>query len=114
MTATFDQVINSLDDESPYHTLHELDRSCNIHLDSFIKTISDYRYIYKGPTFSLLRINIMMVDFMEETNVVELSRASNRKKCNDDVQYRARTQSGNDCRSWAAKGLILLFFFTIA
>lgn len=47
---------------------------------------------------------ILLVDFFEESSVVEVAKIANRRRCNDSPLYRARRQDGQDCRSWAEAG----------
>lgn len=90
------------------HSLHDLSRDCNKMLDIFLTNMTRYR------------INLLMVDFFEETDNLDQSMnanryetqhtgivltVGNRENCNDDARYRALSPNKQDCRDWAADGL---------
>jgi len=79
------------DPYSKFHSLYELSKSANTRVDQFLADTSKYR------------MNILMTDFPEETDIVERSRMLNLMNCNDDPLYRKPNQSGQNCRSWASQ-----------
>jgi hypothetical protein len=85
-----DSVVNPL---AQYKSLHDLGRDANSQLDVFLNMTGRYR------------INLLMADFFEETDNVEQARILNMMNCNDVKRFRAPTTTGQDCRSWAKRGL---------
>ena len=95
LTAQVEDVVRGLPPNATVRTLYELVRPGNDRLDGFFREQSTRRL---G--------NVLIVDFFEETNVVEVAKAWNRRDCNDADAYRARDAAGaeQDCRSWAEAG----------
>lgn len=74
-------------------SLKLLARIANWGLEPFVKA---------NPNLKIA--NVLIMDHIEESLGVEIAKVINYQNCNDDPQYRARTTSGQDCRSWAEQG----------
>ena len=54
---------------------------------------------------SRYRINILMLDYFEESDAVEQAKMLNLINCNDDKRFRKPSLDGNDCKHWEQAGL---------
>ena len=94
LTPQVDDIIRGLPPNATTRTLYELIRPASDRLDGFFRERATSRL---G--------NILINDYFEETNLVEIAKAWNRRDCNDVAAYRARDPVlGEDCRSWAEAG----------
>jgi hypothetical protein len=98
LTASARRVIDSVAETFPrYKSLHDLSRDANSHFDEFVTTNASH-----------YRLNLLMVDWFEETDNVEQARRINRMQCNDNPIYRAPTPKNHtapNCQDWARSGL---------
>lgn len=98
LTTSARRVIDTVAQLFPkFRSLHDLARSANAHFDEFI-SVNASRY----------RVNLLMVDWFEETDNVEQARRLNRMACNDNASYRAPTPGIYDtpnCPNWSRRGL---------
>ena len=95
LTPQVDDIVRGLPPNATTpRTLYELIRPASDRLDGFFRERTSTRL---G--------NVLINDYFEETNVVEVAKAWNRRDCNDSPEYRARDLAmGQDCRSWAETG----------
>jgi hypothetical protein len=94
LTETADDVVAGILDKSDPQSLFDLAHEANVQLQAWADANRNY-------TLG----NLLVVDHIQETPAVSIAIADALRDCVDDAAYRARSSSGEDCRSWAQDGL---------